>query len=446
MHCADGRAAATAEWAARAAGAKKIVVAAFEYQNADGTLAFVVERAEYQDASGGFILEEGGKHKKTFRQRRPDPDKPGAWLWNTDGVPPLPYRLSELREAIGLGCAVLVVEGEAKVDLLRSWNIPATCCACGAKKWRAEHAEYLRGAKVVILPDNDEAGRAHMNVVATSLQGIAASIHVLLLRDLPDKGDIIDWAANGGTVEQLHDLIGNAPHWMPPVDETADPAAMFSAGKDTAKAKEDALLEALSKLRPGVEFARQRKRAAKQLGVSAAAIDAELEARREDMIAPLYGHWVIDPWPEVADGDALLRDIIRRIHRHIVCSHEGVLAAALWIMLAWIHDVAATHSPILNINSVEPESGKSTAMGLIAFLLPRCIASVDISEAALYRSIKRWQPTFAIDEFDRALVSDDRAGLCSVINSGHIRGQGVIRCNLAGEDWGTKARDAAVTI
>jgi hypothetical protein len=47
---------------------------------------------------------------------------------------------------------------------------------------------------------------------------------------------------------------------------------------------------------------------------------------------------------------------------------------------------------------------------------------------ALYRSIKRWQPTFAIDEFDRALVSDDKAGLCSVVNSGHTRGQGVIRC------------------
>jgi hypothetical protein len=411
----------------RAAEAKKVVVAEFEYRAADGTLVFVVERAEYQDANGSAVVEDGGKRKKTFRQKRPDPDRSGRWLWNVDGVPPLLYRLPELLEAIALDCTVLVVEGEAKADLARSWNIPATCCAGGAKKWRAEHAAYLRGADVVILPDNDNPGREHMNMVAAALQGIARSIRVLELPDLPPKGDIVDWAVVGGTAEQLHDLIEAAPHWLPSIDAAAGVAG-FDANKSAAKAKEDALLEALSKLRPGVEFARQRKRAAKQLGVSAAAIDAELEARRDDMIAPLYGHWIIDPWPEVADGDALLRDIVRRMRRHIVCSREGVLAAALWVMLAWIHDEAATHSPILNINSAEPESGKSTAMGLIAFLLPRCIASVDISEAALYRSIKRWQPTFAIDEFDRALVSDDNVGLCSVINSGHTRGQGVIRC------------------
>ena len=59
-------------------------------------------------------------------------------------------------------------------------------------------------------------------------------------------------------------------------------------------------------------------------------------------------------------------------------------------MLSWVHDEIATHSPILNINSAEPESGKSTTMGLIAFLMPKCIASVEVSEAAIYRAIKRW--------------------------------------------------------
>jgi hypothetical protein len=130
--------------------------------------------------------------------------------------------IAELLEAVALDRVVLIVEGEAKVDLLRSWNIAATCCACGAKKWRAEHAEYLRGAHVVILPDNDDVGREHMDMVATSLQGIAASTRVLELPDLPPKGDIIDWAANGGTVERLHDLIENAEHWRPPINETDD--------------------------------------------------------------------------------------------------------------------------------------------------------------------------------------------------------------------------------
>jgi hypothetical protein len=101
-------------------------------------------------------------------------------------------------------------------------------------------------------------------------------------------------------------------------------------------------------------------------------------------------------------------------------------------MLAWVHDEIATHSPILDITSAEPESGKSTTLGLISFLLHRCVSSVEISEAALYRAIELWQPSFAIDEFDSVLASDDKTGLRSVINSGHTRGQTVVRC--VGED------------
>jgi hypothetical protein len=60
---------------------------------------------------------------------------------------------------------------------------------------------------VVILPDNDTAGHDHLEVVANSLVDYAASIRVLKLPGLKAKEDIIDWAARGGTVERLHDLI-----------------------------------------------------------------------------------------------------------------------------------------------------------------------------------------------------------------------------------------------
>ena len=38
------------------------------------------------------------------------------------------------------------------------------------------------------------------------------------------------------------------------------------------------------------------------------------------------------------------------------------------------------------------------------------------------------QPSFCFDEFDNILADDDKAALRSVINSGHTRGQGVLRC------------------
>jgi putative DNA primase/helicase len=103
-------------------------------------------------------------------------------------------------------------------------------------------------------------------------------------------------------------------------------------------------------------------------------------------------------------------------------------------MFAWVHDAVATHSPILCITSAEPESGKTTTLGLIAFLMPRSIVSAEISEAALYRSIEMWQPSFCIDEFDSVLASEDKQALRSVINTGHTRGSGVVRCNTDQND------------
>ena len=60
------------------------------------------------------------------------------------------------------------------------------------------------GADVVILPDNDQPGRLHVDAVAMSLSEVGASVRVLDLPGLPLKGDVIDWAAAGGTAEQLH--------------------------------------------------------------------------------------------------------------------------------------------------------------------------------------------------------------------------------------------------
>src|SRR5262249_52356336 len=104
---------------------------------------------------------------------------------------------------------------------------------------------------------------------------------------------------------------------------------------------------------------------------------------------------------------------------------------ALWIMLAWVHDEIAVHSPILDITSANPDSGKTTTLAIVSFLIPRAISTVDISKGALYRAIQRWEPSFVIDEFDDVLSSvngSDKYELRSVINSGHTRGQGVLRC------------------
>jgi len=54
---------------------------------------------------------------KNFLQRQPNGE------WHVKGVRQVPYRLPELVEALAQEQIIVIVEGERKVDLLRSWNI-----------------------------------------------------------------------------------------------------------------------------------------------------------------------------------------------------------------------------------------------------------------------------------------------------------------------------------
>src|SRR5262249_35331050 len=166
---------------------KRELVATFDYCNADGSLAFQVQRFE----------------PKQFVQRRPD----GKGGWEYKGGPPLLYRLPQVLEAVAQGQTIFVVEGEGKVEALAKWNVPATCNAGGAKNWKPEHSEYLRGADIVILPDHDAPGRNDADVVGAALHGVASSVRVLELPDLKPKGDIVNWIEAGGTRETFLNVV-----------------------------------------------------------------------------------------------------------------------------------------------------------------------------------------------------------------------------------------------
>jgi putative DNA primase/helicase len=64
----------------------------------------------------------------------------------------------------------------------------------------------------VILPDNDEPGLKHAHDVESKLSGIAKRIRILELPGLPEKGDVSDWVAAGGTREKLLELVVNKPN------------------------------------------------------------------------------------------------------------------------------------------------------------------------------------------------------------------------------------------
>jgi hypothetical protein len=140
---------------------------------------------------------------KTFSQERYDPAT-GKYLSGVKGIEPVPYRLPELLASDG---RVWVCEGEKDCDRLAGLGLVATTNPGGVGKWPADFAKHFAGRDVIIIPDNDKAGRDHARDVAASLTPVARSVRILELPALLPKQDVSDWLDHGHTVEQLVGLL-----------------------------------------------------------------------------------------------------------------------------------------------------------------------------------------------------------------------------------------------
>ena len=145
----------------------------------------------------------------------------GAKTIEVEGVEPVLYNLPELLQAIKDDKEVYIVEGEKDADNLKKWDITATCNFDGASKssqkvkWKKEYNNCFKGAKVIVLHDNDDSGKAHAESVAASLSGIAEYVKCPELPGLDEKGDFSDWQGEGHTKDELIAMVDSAEHWDP---------------------------------------------------------------------------------------------------------------------------------------------------------------------------------------------------------------------------------------
>jgi putative DNA primase/helicase len=178
---------------------------------------------DYRDERGDLLYQVCRFEPKDFRFRRPDGK--GGWIWSIKGLRRVPYRLPDLLAAPA-DCLVFIVEGEKDTDRLASLGLVATCNPGGAAKrredgkpakpkWPAAFAPFFKDRHVVILPDNDEAGRDHVEAITRNLASVAALVRVVDLAEdypnLPPKGDVSDWLDAGGTGAELQRLVEEAP-------------------------------------------------------------------------------------------------------------------------------------------------------------------------------------------------------------------------------------------
>lgn len=159
----------------------------------------IVKVYEYEDLNGLPLMQVARTDHKSFPTiYRAD----GAWWWGDGGHGDLLYRLPQVKKAIENKEQIWIVEGEKDVESLESLGFTATTNKGGAGKWPAKLSEELRGARVVIVPDLDDAGRNHGRIIARQLEHECGEVKLLNLRkidpSLPDKGDVSDLIARLG--------------------------------------------------------------------------------------------------------------------------------------------------------------------------------------------------------------------------------------------------------
>ena len=259
---------------------------------------------------------------------------------------------------------VVIVEGEKCVeagarvfpdDVVMTWQ-------GGARALDMTDWAPLKIRDVLLIADHDGPGRRAMQYVADKLKRLRCAVRVYA-REGEDKveNDIADWSG---------DLLG----------------------------------EELDALRQEIE------------------VDAvepwELPEDGGKEEPPLFEE--VTPWDGEVDGGHILDALSSTIRKHMVMEDYAADAVALWSVLTWLHDHAELEvAPFLNITAPTIQSGKSTLLGIVKEFVRGPLADTGSSEAYLFRTINRYQPTMLMDEID--LKSKENQVFAAMLNGSQLR-------------------------
>ncbi len=172
---------------------------------------------------------------------------------------------------------------------------------------------------------------------------------------------------------------------------------------------------------------------AKTLGEDAAALAAEFAEYRQAETETTKGsaEWDVEPWPEPIATAAVLEELINRIATHIVAKAHEILGIALWVMMAWVHEVAAQYSVYLVATGPKDDCGKTKLIvEVVGRLVPRPYLSGDPTAASIFRSIDRDKPTLLIDDADTLFRS--KPELAQIFKNAWTRGIKIPRTEWIG--------------
>ena len=326
---------------------------------------------------------------------------------------------------------------------------PSECAAQSTflRDWMQRHAGYFQSLGVTVSDPKDwdiaervkytfspcPWNRAHLTGSYAGVNEHGAVVAACAHNGCPAE------VANWGTLKAAAGAWARAQRRVPAPaggegDQVVvvDPLDAIRALKPGAQINE--IGEALRAAADGLQFDDPLARAMgreelvrilKKLGIQAPgrAVDAALTEEMADDHddADSGGAMALaDPevWPDPVDGAVLLGELKATIERFVVLPEQSAVAAALWILHAHAH-AATDISPFLALLSPEKRCGKTTMLQVVGALSPRRLFASNITPAALFRSVEKYQPTLLIDEGDTFLRDNEE--LRGILNSGHTK-------------------------
>ncbi len=170
----------------------------FPYRDEQGKVLYEIRRTEAT-----------GTRDKEFK----------AWLPGQphSGIGKTPHVLFGIPELLlsAPGEVVCIAEGEKCALAVAHLELRCTTNPFGAGTWRPEYTawllKHLPDRRFLVLPDNDEKGKKHALAVCDSLKAAGLKVWLANLGDLPEKADVVQWIARGGTADQLRAMAADAP-------------------------------------------------------------------------------------------------------------------------------------------------------------------------------------------------------------------------------------------
>ena len=112
----------------------------------------------------------------------------------------------------------------------------------------------------------------------------------------------------------------------------------------------------------------------------------------------------VEPAADPVDGAVLLDEIFDKLASHLVLPDGAGVPITLWAMLTYCHD-AFRILPILGIVSPEKRCGKTTLLEFLQGVVSKGLTASNISPAAVFRTVEKYEPTLLIDEALRRSMS-----------------------------------------